>query len=499
MKFSLKPTDPTKLDVDLLIIFCEEKHPIPLKGINHELSSLITTATQKEEFEGKEGQFLTLSTKGYIGAYKLLLAGAGVEDKLDYTDLQTLIARSVGRALENKLVKVALSIPEVWLEKFSTQSVISVIVEAVSLASYRFTKYKSEEEKKKIRPLSEVILIVPPARLRGGEEGIRLGIIFAEATLFARDLVNEPAQVTTPSYLASVALDMAQSSKGKVKVTIFERHEAAKLGMHAFLGVAKGSDEPPKFIRLQYRPQRPEKKIVLIGKGITFDTGGLSLKSPEHMETMKLDMAGAASVLAVFKMIGALLPRVELIGLIPACENMPSGKALRPGDILTAMNGKTIEVLNTDAEGRLTLADALSYAVLKEKPDEIIDLATLTGACMVALGEDIAGLWGNNEGLLIRIEKSAAATGEKIWRMPLEKSYKDLIKSTIGDIKNTQTGRFGGAITAALFLHEFVEKVPWVHLDIAGPSFAEKDQPLTPRGGSGFGVRLLLSYLASVA
>ena len=178
---------------------------------------------------------------------------------------------------------------------------------------------------------------------------------------------------------------------------------------------------------------------------------------------------------------------------------VPEVKALKPGDILRAMNGKTIEVLNTDAEGRLTLADALSYAVLKEKPDEIIDLATLTGACMIALGEDIAGLWGNNEALLTRIEKSATATGEKIWRMPLEKSYKDLIKSTIGDIKNTQTGRFGGAITAALFLHEFVGEVPWVHLDIAGPSFAEKDQPLTPRGGSGFGVRLLLSYLASVA
>ncbi len=268
--------------------------------------------------------------------------------------------------------------------------------------------------------------------------------------------------------------------------------------MNAFLGVAVGSDKPPKFIHLSYKPRRPSKKIVLIGKGITFDTGGLSLKSSEHMETMKLDMSGAAAVLAVFAAIPSLIIKSEVVGIIAACENMPSGKALKPGDILKALNGKTIEVLNTDAEGRLTLADAISYALIKEKPDEIIDLATLTGACMVALGQEIAGCFGNNDILLQNIEKHAKLTGENIWRMPLYREYSDLIKSPIADIKNIQTGRYGGAITAALFLSEFVGKTPWVHLDIAGPAYTEKDSPLTPSGGTGFGVRLLLEYLVSL-
>ena len=215
------------------------------------------------------------------------------------------------------------------------------------------------------------------------------------------------------------------------------------------------------------------------------------------METMKLDMSGAAVILAVFSVLKEANIDLEVTGIIAACENMPSGKAVKPGDILTAMNKKTIEVLNTDAEGRLTLADAISYAVIKEKPDEIIDLATLTGACMVALGQDIAGLWVNDELLASQLQKSAELTGENIWRMPLVKEYKELIKSGVSDIKNIQTGKYGGAITAALFLQEFVGKTKWAHFDIAGPAFAETDTPLTPRGGTGFGVRLLLNFLSS--
>jgi len=249
---------------------------------------------------------------------------------------------------------------------------------------------------------------------------------------------------------------------------------------------------------MRYKPARSRKKIALLGKGITFDTGGLSLKGSEHMETMKLDMAGAAAVLGVFSVIGEIKPPIEVVGLIAACENMPGGRALKPGDILKAANGKTIEVLNTDAEGRLTLADSLSFAVKSEKPDEMIDLATLTGACVVALGENIAGLFGNDVKLLAALEKASNSSGDRVWQLPLEKSYAELIKSQIADIKNTQTGKYGGAITAALFLNEFTADVPWAHLDIAGPAFAEKVTPLTAVGGTGFGVRLLLNYLKSV-
>ena len=381
------------------------------------------------------------------------------------------------------------------MKKFTTNTIAQVIVEASTLSAYKFLKYKSEEEKKKERALEEVILSLPANKIAAAEEGIRVGKIVSEAVIFARDLINEPAEVTSPSYLSQIAEDLAKDSKGAVKVKILEKEEVEKFGMGAFLGVAAGSDKPPKFIRLSYRLTNPKKKIVLIGKGITFDTGGLSLKTPEFMETMKSDMSGAAGVLAVFKALSLLKPKVEVVGLIPACENMPSGSALKPGDILHAMNGKTIEVLNTDAEGRLTLADALSFALSREKPDEIIDIATLTGACIVALGQEIAGMWGNDDKLMTEIEDAAIASSERIWRMPLVKDYKELLKSHIADIKNVQTGRFAGAIAAALFLSEFVGKTPWVHLDIAGPAYVEKDTPLTPQGGAGFGVRLLLNFL----
>lgn len=495
MKFFLKPQDPSKLDVDTLILFCWKNELNALKNFNSELTDLITHAMQKEEFTGEEKQLLILSTKGYIGAYKLIVCGLGTKEEIDLLKLRSIVALTVKRSKEMKSAKVALVLDDFLMKKFTVHEAVEVTVEAVILSAYRFNKYKSEEEKKKFRDIDEVILSIPAGKISSAEYAVEMGEKIALATCMARDLVNEPSAVTTPAFLASFATSLAKQNNGSIKVRIFEKEEIEKLGMSAYLGVAKGSDEPPKFIHLSYKPPRFKKKIVLIGKGITFDTGGLSLKSSEHMETMKLDMAGAAAVLAVFSVLPQLHVSSHVVGLIAACENMPSGKALKPGDILQAQNGKTIEVLNTDAEGRLTLADALSFAVSREKPDEIIDLATLTGACMIALGQEIAGLWSNNEALASKIINAAKKGGENIWRMPLESEYKDLIKSDIADLKNTQTGRYGGAITAALFLSEFVSKTPWAHLDIAGPSFNEKESPLVPKGGSGFGVRLLLQLL----
>lgn len=498
MKIFLKPTDPLKFDVDILLQFVfEDELMRELSSFPGELSAQIKEGSLKEDFQGSEGQTLILSTKGLVSSYKIAFIGLGKKEDFDIAALQESVALGIRKSKEVKAVKVGLSVKKEWFDRFDTTDTVRAIVEASHLSDYQFLLYKSEGEKKKIRQIAELLLSVPAGRIRSSEQALEYANIISRATIYARDLVNEPPQLTTPAYLSQQAEKIARESKGLVKVTVLEEDDAKKLGLNAFLGVTRGSDEPAKFIILKYKNSRPKQKIVIIGKSVTFDTGGLSLKNADNMETMKLDMSGGASILAVFQALPDLNPSLEIIGLIPACENMPSGKALKPGDILRAYNGKTIEVLNTDAEGRLTLADALSYAVKREKPDEIIDIATLTGACQVALGQDIAGLWGNDNKILSAIENSAKITGEKVWRMPLEKKYKALIKSHITDVKNIQTGKYGGAITGALFLQEFVDNIPWVHLDIAGPAFAEKDSPLCPQGGVGFGVRLLLHYLTT--
>ncbi len=496
MKFSLKPTDPSKLESDILIQYCWENEIEALSELPQDFKTYLVEIAKKEDFKGKEDQALLLYPKDYLSSYKYMLLGLGKKADFDIFKLYKSVASSISRTQDSKPVMVSVIIDKFWMEKYSVTGVVKAVVEAVKLGTYKFMKYKGKEEQQKIREIEQVSLAIPAGKISAAEEGVRLGEIFADATIFARNLINEPPEVTSPQFLANSAQVLAEESKGSVKVKIIEKDEAEKLGMNSFLGVSAGSSKPPKFIRLSYKPAGASKKVVLIGKGITFDTGGLSLKTAEHMETMKLDMAGAAAVLGVFKALFMLLPKIEVVGLIAACENMPGGSALKPGDILRAMDGKTIEVLNTDAEGRLTLADAISYANIREKPDEIIDLATLTGACMVALGEEIAGMWGNDKKLLASISQSAQQAGEYIWQMPLFSEYKTLIKSHIADVKNTQTGRYGGAITAALFLSEFVGSTHWVHLDIAGPSYAEKSSPLVDCGGAGFGVRILLEYLS---
>jgi leucyl aminopeptidase len=310
----------------------------------------------------------------------------------------------------------------------------------------------------------------------------------------ARDLINEPASVSTPTYLADHAAKILRSDGIRGEIWGPAKIKAAK--MAGLLAVARGSIEEPRFIKLIYTPTgKPKKKIALVGKGITFDSGGLSLKPPKSMETMKHDMSGGAAVLGVMSVISHLKPQVHVTGYVPATENLPSGTAQKPGDIIRYKNGKTVEVLNTDAEGRLILADALIQAV-NDIPDVIIDLATLTGACVVALGSQIAGLFSNSQELSETLIRCGKEAGEQLWPLPLVREYKDDIKSTVADIKNTGSGN-AGAIAAALFLQEFVGEVPWAHLDIAGPAFSEKDSSYVPKGGTGFGVRTLARYLLS--
>lgn len=498
MKISLKASDPLKLSVDILVfLYFEETFNEEISKLPLHLASEIRKSIKRENFKGSKKDSLIISSKGEIEAYKLLIKGLGSKKEITLANLSESVAKTVKIIKQNKCVNAALVISDNILNLSDSNKIIQAIIEALELAAYDFRKYKSSSEKDGSRALEEVFISLSASKIQRAEDGVLTGKIMSKATLYTRDLVNEPSQITTPTYLAEEALKIAKNSKGLIKADILEKADLEDLGMNAFLGVSRGSDEPPKFIILKYKNQHPRKKVVIAGKGITFDTGGLSLKPPVHMETMKLDMAGAATVLGVFSALAELQPNVEITGLIAACENMPSGKALKPGDILKAYNGKTIEVLNTDAEGRLTLADVLSYAALKIKPDQIIDFATLTGACMVALGQDYAGIFANDENLFKDLEKAARETDEKIWRLPLPEEYKELNESKIADIKNIGSGKYAGAITAALFLQEFVNKIPWSHLDIAGPAFMEKDTPMAAHGGSGFGVRLTLNYLNS--
>jgi leucyl aminopeptidase len=359
-----------------------------------------------------------------------------------------------------------------------------------ALGGYRFDKYRTRDvepvPRRRVTLCFTRALPLPrPALSRLAERGR----VIAEAVAFARDLVNEPAIHLTPRALADAARGIAR--RFRLGCTILGPREMKKLGMGCLLGVAAGSAEEPRFIHLRYVPRKAARTVALVGKGLTFDSGGLSLKPAKSMEDMKCDMAGAAAVLAAMRIVGALRPDVAVHGIVGATENMPGGRAIRPGDVLRSMSGKTVEVLNTDAEGRLVLADALHYA-RQRKPDEIIDLATLTGACMVALGRHTAGFFSNNEALAARYEEAARRAGEDAWRLPLTERLAESLRSNVADLKNIGDA-YGGAITAALFLREFVGDSAWVHVDIAGPSFAEGKAP--SGGATGYGVMTLAELL----
>lgn len=441
----------------------------------------------------------------YEDGQKIFVVGLGPKEELSVGNLQKVAAKLGKRVKEEGFENLALVCPETGLNP--AMGFIEAIIQGLLLGSYEFKKYKTEKVVKvekvgQVEKGLEITILVKNANeLIKTKEAVVKAEIYSQAVFLARDLVNEPSSVTTPKYLANLAAKMAKD--GGFTCKVYEEKEIEKMGMGLFLGVARGSDEPPRFIKLEYPivsvgGRGNDKTIVLIGKGVTFDTGGLSLKTSESMETMKMDMAGAAALLAIFSVLAKLKPKLQVIGLIPCTENMPSGKAIKPGDILKSFSGKTVEVLNTDAEGRLILADALSYGQTL-KPDVMIDLATLTGACMVALGEDIAGLFTKDEKLKNDLLKGADSAGEKIWPLPLEESYKELLKSEVADLKNVAGKKYGGAITAALFLREFVGRTVWAHLDIAGPAWQEKGTDLIPKGGSGFGVRTILEYLSNLS
>lgn len=449
-----------------------------------------------QQFTGAFGQTLLLPSieDAHDG---LLLVGLGargefvLETAREWTGIVVANARKAGAKT------LAIALPGEGLDDLDVRATSEAVTVALELADYAFDTFKKSAGEKRLK--AATIVVKNGRDVVRARKGVERGVAVSGGVTIARDLVNMPAHAMTPEHLAEAAERIAKAGGRQMKVKILDRVQCEKLGMGAFLAVAQGAENPPKFIHLTFKPLKPSKKIVaIVGKGVTFDSGGLSLKPADAMMTMKCDMGGAAAVLGLFATLPFLQPRAEVHGIVAATENMPSGKAIRPGDVVKASNGKTIEVLNTDAEGRLTLADALTYA-LKLKPTVIIDLATLTGACVVALGEEITGLMTNNADLAEKVLASARAAGEKMWQLPLERRYRSLIESEVADLRNIPTSRYGGSLTAGLFLREFVDETPWVHLDIAGPAFAEKPMAsYIARGGTGHGVRTLADYLGQL-
>lgn len=425
-----------------------------------------------ESFTGKKGEMFVIHTQKEYPSTYILALGLGEEQDMDNNVIRETVAKAVKKCAELKAKTIAFDI-----ETDYTFGVSAVI--GTSIANYHFDKYKTKKEHR----ISEVYIS------NVDKESIEVAKVIADSMKLARNLANEPAAFATPTKLAEIA----QGLEG-IETKVYDEDKIKELGMNAYFAVAKGSVEPPKFIHMKYSSGNSKKRIAIIGKGLCFDSGGLDIKPPSSMLTMRDDMSGAACVIAVMKAMAKLKPEIEVHGIIAACENMPSGSSYKPGDILTAKNGKTIEVDNTDAEGRITLADALCYAC-ELGVDEVIDIATLTGACMVALGTAASGIMGNNDDFVKDIIKVGAYSGEKYWQLPMWKEYRDNMNSDIADMKNTGT-RYGGASAAGMFLKEFVtDNVKWAHIDIAGTAFLEKPQKEFCKGATGAGVRTLISYI----
>jgi leucyl aminopeptidase len=494
VEFTVSTVAPENCPCDLLVLGVPEGEIFsgPVAAVDQALGGILRKVVEEERFTGKARTTLSFHTHDRIPPRRVLLVGLGPSSRITTDHLRQAAAIGVNTARGRHLRHIALPL----LDRFPAKEEAQALVEGTILGSYRFRKYKRSDEEGMVEGVE---LLTTPDRREEVNEAIRRAAIFASATCFARDLVNEPPNELTPSRLAEVAREVA-TQKG-LRCTIYGPEEMRQMGMGAILAVAQGSSQPPRFIVLEYAPPQAKRTVAIVGKGVTFDSGGLDIKSTEGMETMKMDMAGAAAVIAAMSALPDLAPPVRVLGIAPAVENLPSGTATKPGDIVRAMDGHTIEINNTDAEGRMILADALAYAA-QQGADEIIDLATLTGSCIIALGPICAGVMGNDQGLLDRLMQAASKAGEKVWQLPLFEEYLEAMKSEIADLRNSG-GRYAGAQKGAIFLREFVGGKPWAHLDIAGPAFVEQEEakgPYWPKGsGTGFGVRTVLEYLTAIS
>ncbi|MFO7591327.1 MAG: leucyl aminopeptidase [Acidimicrobiia bacterium] len=451
-----------------------------------DLVDFMTTAG----FAGKVGDALVVPVAG-MRAATALLVGVGAADDVTPAVLRRAAGGAARRA--RTAAKVATTLADAHADPDHHDEAVAAVAEGFALGAYQFLSHKSKGKPTALRSVT----IVGSTGARA-TKAIDEAAAVVTAVAWARDMVNEPSGTKAPADFAAAARKFL-TGKG-VKVTVLTEPQLRAQKMGGVLGVGQGSAQPPRFVKAVYEPTGAKARgtLALVGKGVTFDTGGISIKPSDGMETMKTDMGGAAAVLAAMGTLQALGVRHRVVAYAPMAENMPSGTAIRPGDVLKMRDGQTVEVLNTDAEGRLILADALSWAV-DEKADAIIDLATLTGACVVALGEKVAGLMGNDDTWSGQVRDAADRAGEPVWPLPLPDDYRELLDSDVADLRNISTGRYGGALTAGIFLEAFVQDVPWVHLDIAGPARAPSDHGEMTKGGTGFGVRTLVEVVRAFA
>ena len=500
LKIDVQSADIIGIDTPALVVnlFRGVKKPGGATGaVDKALGGVITQLIEDGEIKGSTGETTLIHTLGKIKPSRVLVAGLGTQDKFDVQVVRRVSAEVV-RFLRRKGISSAATIAHgAGIGGLDPQLSGQAIAEGAHLGLYKFGTYltKNGDSTNEFEHLT--VVESDKTRAKAIDAGIQLGSTVAKASITARNMVNEPANHMTPSRMAEAAQKVA-SDQG-LKIEIMENAQMKNMGMGAFMGVAQGTDEPAKLIVLRYDgdPESPENNLGLIGKGITFDTGGISLKPPGGMEAMKGDMAGGASVIAAMEIIGQTKPKINVLAVIAATENMPGASAQRPGDVVRAMNGKTIEVINTDAEGRLVLADALCYA-REQGITRLVDVATLTGAMVTTLGKACTGVMGNDGQLVQQTIDAGKKTGEKFWELPMFDEYKDLIKSDVADMKNSG-GRQAGSISAALLLAEFVDGAAWVHLDIAGTSTSDKAAGYLVKGATGVPVRTLAQLATDLA
>ena len=462
-------------------------------GLSSEQDMVFKRALLCKEFSGSAGETLLLHGHAKSAPERILVVGLGKEKDFSLANLRQVTSDAVMQLTQKRLGTFVVGLGQLAVKKESLATKIQAIAEGVLLADYSYDRYLPKERTKAIAKLNKVSLLISedddPAVAKAA---VARAEAICGGVCLARDLVNAPGNLKSPEYLAMQAVSMAE--KRGVKARLLDRKELEKSGFGALLGVAQGSTRDPYLIVMEYFGAGDDSKpVALVGKGVVFDSGGISLKPADKMDEMKMDMGGAATVIGTMMSAAKLKLPVNLVGVVPAVENMPSGTAIRPGDILTSLSGKTIEVINTDAEGRLILADALTY-VARYEPKAVIDLATLTGACIIALGNQAAAVLGNDDKLIRQLLKAGEQSGERLWQMPLWDDYSALIKSDFADVKNSG-GRPAGTITAAAFLKQFADDYNWAHLDIAGMAWEDKGKAGMPKGGTGFGVRLLVDYL----
>lgn len=489
LQIQLSTGDPFAAEVDLLIVAVTQtplERQKAFADLDAALDGALAALAKKADFQGKHEQVLELPSLRLLPAGRVALIGVGPKRELDLARLRAYVATGARMASTGNHRSAALLLPE----KAGVDP-LRAAGEGAALGSYRYTKYLTGDRAPKT-PLDRLSVFKPDGRALAAEKrAFELGVQVGGAVGIARDAVNEPPNELYPEKLAELCRQVAQ--RGKLKIKVLDKKGILQAGMKLHYAVGQGSVHEPRFIHLSYVPKNAKKKLVFVGKGLTFDSGGLCIKPAPGMGEMKSDMGGAAAVVGLMAAVAAVKPGVEVHGIIGSAENMPDGAAYRPGDVFGSLDGKTVEIVNTDAEGRLVLADALTYASRLE-PDLIIDAATLTGACVVALGKTCSGYYAADDKLARRLEAAAGEAGESFWRLPLLEELRDQLKSDVADLKHTGE-RWGGSITAALFLREFVGDVPWIHCDIAGPVLADRARGVVPKGGTGHAALTFLRFV----